>query len=79
MKLLEQHNPKLELTGSFMQIYHHTSQSILDLILKMLVFNPNSRPNAKELLKIPIFDSIRVPQLEKKAPYKIYLQIDETF
>ena len=37
----------------------------------MLEFNPNFRASANELIKDPLFDSIRKPEMEIDAPYKI--------
>ena len=43
----------------------------------MIKFNPFMRALPSECLQNPYFDSIRVPELEKPAPYKIFLQCDE--
>ena len=48
-----------------------------ELIDKMLKFNPNNRVSAKELLKNPIFDEVRIPELEINKCKKIKLKIDE--
>ena len=37
----------------------------------MLEFNPHFRCSAKELMKKPVFDNIRVPQLEEEPHSKI--------
>jgi hypothetical protein len=42
----------------------------------MMKFDPTQRFSAEECLKNPIFDSIRRPELEKRAPWKIYLGCD---
>jgi len=42
----------------------------------MLVFNPSKREKASSLLHNRIFDPIRVSDLEKGAPKKIYLDVD---
>jgi len=42
----------------------------------MLQFNPYLRPTARELLKNPIFDEIRIKDNEISAPHKIVLEID---
>jgi hypothetical protein len=42
-----------------------------------LKFNPNKRITAEECLRNKIFDTIRVPELEKPAPFKIKLDIDD--
>ena len=38
--------------------------------------NPYFRPTADELLKNKIFDEIRIPESEKKSPFKIHLEFD---
>ena len=43
----------------------------------MLEFNPYLRPTAKELLKHPIFNSIRIKVNETVAPCKIIIDIDK--
>ena len=48
-----------------------------ELIDKMLQFNPNKRVSAEELLKNPIFDSVRIPNLENNKGNEIKLSIDE--
>lgn len=42
----------------------------------MLAFNPSKRFDAEECLRNPIFDSFRRPELEIKAPWRIYLGCD---
>ena len=42
----------------------------------MLEFNPYFRPTAKELLKNPIFDEIRIEENETISPHKIVLGFD---
>jgi len=42
----------------------------------MLTFNPYLRPAAKDLLKNPLFNSIRSEDLEKPSPFKIHLSAD---
>lgn len=42
----------------------------------MLEFNPFFRQTARELLKNPYFDNIRVADNEMHAPFKIQLNID---
>lgn len=47
------------------------------MLCNLLQFNPNKRITAEECLKNKIFDPIRVPELEKPAPFKIKLDIDD--
>jgi serine/threonine protein kinase len=54
---------------------------LYDVLTSLLVFNPKKRYSVEKVLKSSYFDSIRIPQLEKNAPYEIFLgvdQIDET-
>ena len=46
------------------------------MLESMLEFNPNNRQTAGELINHKAFDSIRVEDNEKGAPYKIHLDID---
>lgn len=45
--------------------------------MSMLKFNPNNRITATECLKNPMFDKIRLLELEIEAPNKIILDIDK--
>ena len=42
----------------------------------MLEINPYFRPSAKQLLKNPIFDQVRVSENEAIAQYKIKMKFD---
>ena len=42
----------------------------------MLELNPYFRCSASEILKSPIFDKIRVKELEEPAPFKLDSSID---
>ena len=42
----------------------------------LLEFNPYFRPSARELLKHPVFDNIRIKENEVSADYKIIVEID---
>jgi hypothetical protein len=43
----------------------------------MLQFNPDFRSTPKQLLKNKIFDRIRNAEMERPAPFKISLEVDE--
>ncbi len=43
----------------------------------MLEFNPYFRWSPSECLRSPVLDSIRRPQLEKPAPIKLKLMVDQ--
>ena len=69
-------SPKGGIFESLSQKYNKTNPKILLLISEMLQFNPHFRVTAKEALKSPLFNSIRVSALEKPAPYKINIDVD---
>ena len=46
------------------------------LLANMLEFNPYFRQSARELLKNPLFDNIRIIENEKQSVDKLKLQID---
>lgn len=49
----------------------------MQVVLKALLeLNPYFRCSANEILKSPIFDSIRVAELEEPAPFKLDTSID---
>ena len=43
----------------------------------MLEFNPHFRWSAKECLKSPYFDEVRIIKLEKRSKFKIELDFDD--
>ena len=47
----------------------------MELLEGMLTYNPSLRPTTKELLRSPIFDSIRIPEYEKPSPLTCDLKI----
>jgi serine/threonine protein kinase len=48
----------------------------LDLINKMLVFNPYYRPTADECLEHPYLRGVRLIELEHSADKEVYLEIE---
>ena len=58
------------------QRHPKTNKEVLFLLEQMLQFNPYFRPKAAELLKNPIFDTIRIPANEGKGNHKIVLNFD---
>ena len=59
------------------ELARNCSQDLTLILKSLLEFNPFFRSTAKECLKSPIFDKIRVPALEEDAPFKIFLDIDK--
>ena len=49
---------------------------MIELLKILLRFNPNSRSSAKECLQMPVFDSIRCPELELEAQQQVKVSID---
>ena len=49
---------------------------LLQIMMDMLEYNHYFRPTADELLQYPIFDSIRIPENEVTAPYKLVINLD---
>lgn len=58
------------------QIFPNANPQLLELLKGLLEFNPHFRLSAKQALKSPIFDSIRVPYFEQASPYKIAQKIN---
>ena len=61
----------------FKKRFFHTSPELIHILESMLQFNPVLRPTAKELLKNPIFDKMRVSENELSSPHKIVIDIDQ--
>ena len=57
--------------------FNLTDPSISEIPQRLLEFNPHFRSSAREILKSPVFNSVRDPQLEKRAKDTIHLKIDE--
>ena len=58
-------------------VYPLTNSGLLEILSNMLQFNPNFRQSPKQLLKNKLFDRIRNPEMERPAPFKISLDVDE--
>ena len=48
---------------SLAKLFPKTRKDLVDIMESLLEFNPYFRPTAKELLKHPIFDEIRVKDI----------------
>ena len=62
---------------SLSQQFPYASDDLIDILSKMLEFNPFFRPTARELLQHPVFNKLYDPRHDIQAPYKIYIDIDE--
>ena len=61
---------------NFTYEFELTHKGISEIVQSLLEFNPFFRASAKEILKNPLFDSVRDPQFEKRAKRKIELKVD---
>jgi serine/threonine protein kinase len=59
------------------EVFSKSDPELMDILHSMLNMNPYLRPTADQLLKRKIFDDIRVPMNEVKAPHKIQISIDK--
>ena len=51
---------------------------MLEVLKRMIQFNPLKRPTARELLSSKVFDLIRKPEQEMEAPWSIHLPLYES-
>ena len=56
--------------------YPGTKEQGLELLTKMLEFNPNKRISAEEALKNQYFDEVRIEEQEIMEPEEINLDFD---
>jgi len=57
--------------------YPAAKDEALDLLQKILVFNPYFRPNVQECLDHPYLNQVRNINIESKAACEVYLQADK--
>jgi serine/threonine protein kinase len=62
--------------GSLESNFSKTHPGLICLLKDLLEFNPYLRATASECLKHKIFDHIRIPDLERPAPFKIKINND---
>ena len=62
--------------NSFKKMFKDLPDDMVNLIHDSLTINPNKRKSAAELLKNPIFDSIRVASIEKEPNYLLEVVVD---
>jgi mitogen-activated protein kinase 1/3 len=65
--------PKINL----IEMYPGTNPELLQLMNRMLEFNPEKRITIKEALKTPYFDDVRLHELEKEAEHPAYIKFDD--
>ena len=58
-------------------MFCHSRKEVVEILTNLLQFNPFFRLSAADCLQHTIFDGIRNPLMERPAPYKIYLQVDQ--
>jgi serine/threonine protein kinase len=58
-------------------MYPGTNPELLQLMNRMLEFNPEKRITIKEALKTPYFDDVRLHELEKEAEHPAYIKFDD--
>ena len=62
---------------SFSSFFPQMDEHALDLIRKMLIFNPNNRISVEEALRHPYLKDFHVPQEEIEYKGVIEISIDE--
>jgi mitogen-activated protein kinase 1/3 len=62
--------------GSGLQVKFNSNEQAVDLLSKMLIFNPKKRINIYEILQHPYLKEVRKPELEIIAKQKISLQFE---
>ena len=58
--------------------FNKSSKELVAVLKSLIELNPYLRSSASELLANPVFDSIRVPQVEITASQPISLKCDQT-
>ena len=56
--------------------FQHTDPNILEVMDKMIQFNPHLRARPADLIKSKIFDKIRKPEMEVNAEKLIAMEFD---
>ena len=74
LKMIEQPDHQ---KNKLKELFPDTNPQLLKLLKGLLEFNPVFRLSAKQALKNPIFDSIRVPFYEQGCPKKIFQTFNE--
>ena len=54
-----------------------SSDEALDLLQKMLIFDPNKRITVKECLEHPFFKSVRDPSKEEEATFNLEFEFED--
>ena len=50
---------------------------MIDMLCSLIKLNPYFRKSASEIIKDSIFDDLRLPMMEKSAPFKLRLEVDQ--
>ena len=61
----------------FKAIYKGAPDDAIDLLTKIMAFNPYFRPTVDEILAHPFFAEVRDPSLEKNAEHEITVDCEE--
>mmetsp|Transcript_35701 Transcript_35701/g.54635 ORF Transcript_35701/g.54635 Transcript_35701/m.54635 type:complete len:180 (-) Transcript_35701:27-566(-) len=60
----------------FLEEVPSSSTELKDILENLIQLNPYFRWTPSELLKLPFFNDLRIPDLEKSAPQKLKLEVD---
>lgn len=60
----------------FLKDVSGSSTELKDMLENLIQLNPYFRWTPSELLKLPFFNDLRIPELEKSAPHKLKLDVD---
>ena len=66
-QMITQLEPFVSESGGLAAKFSRSSPELVNLLEQMLEFNPAFRPTAEQLLKLPLFDELRIPRLEHWA------------
>lgn len=63
--------------SDFRTLYKGAPDDAIDLLTKVLAFNPYFRPTVDEILSHPFFDSVRDPSRERNSDHEIIVECEE--
>ena len=75
--MLEYHNSlaNQKPNNQIRNLFKQSSEHFVDLLEKLVQYNPAFRPSAKECLQLKMFDKVRNPAQEVEAPFEIRQQL----